>query len=178
MGIHHELHASLQTVHWGFFDARLPPVLRVASGDRVTFHCLTAEPEDLPPDPAWVLPELREVHARCERGPGPHFMTGPVWVEGAEPGDTLEVRILDCWLRQDWGWNLIAPLWGTLPEDFPRLRRLHLPIDRAAMEARLPWGMRVPLRPFFGVVGVAPPPAYGRITSVVPREHGGNLDNK
>jgi acetamidase/formamidase len=178
MGAHHELHASSKTVHWGFFDARLPPVLRVASGDRVTFDCLTAEPEDLPPDPSWVLPELREVHAGCERGPGPHFMTGPVWVEGAEPGDTLEVRILDCWLRQDWGWNLIAPLLGTLPEDFPRLRRLHLTIDRKAMEARLPWGMRVPLRPFFGVIGVAPPPAYGRITSVVPREHGGNLDNK
>lgn len=178
MGTHHELPASAKTVHWGFFDAALPPVLRVESGDRVTFHCLTAEPEDLPADPSWVLPELREVHAQCERGPGPHFMTGPVWVNGAEPGDTLEVRILDCRLRQDWGWNLITPLLGTLPEDFPTVRRLHIPLDRKAMVARLPWGMRVPLRPFFGVMGVAPPPVYGRITSIVPREHGGNLDNK
>lgn len=127
MSAHHDLPASPETVHWGYFDAVLPPVLRVESGDRVTIHSVTAEPEDLPPEPFEVLPELPEIHARCERGVGPHFMTGPVWVNGAEPGDTLEVRILECALRQDWGWNLIAPLLGTLPEDFPKLRRLHIP---------------------------------------------------
>jgi acetamidase/formamidase len=105
-------------------------------------------------------------------------MTGPAWVNGAEPGDTLEVRILDCTLREDVGFNLILPLWGTLPEDFPQVRRIHIPIDREANLAELPWGGRLPLKPFFGVLGVAPPPAYGRITSIVPREHGGNLDNK
>ncbi|MFQ5912555.1 MAG: acetamidase/formamidase family protein [Nitrospinota bacterium] len=178
MPAQHELHASPETVHWGFFDASLPPVLRLDSGDRVTIHCLSGEPEDLPPGPFEVLPEHREVLAKCERGPGPHLMTGPVWVNGAEPGDALEVRILDCTLRQDWGWNLIMPLLGTLPEDFPKLRRIHIPLDREAMVADLPWGGRLPLSPFFGILGVAPPANYGRIPSFQPREHGGNMDNK
>lgn len=175
---HYEVPSTPENVHWGMFDAGLPPVLRIKSGDRVTLHCLSAEPEDLPDSDFEVLAEHRAVHERCERGPGPHFMTGPVWVEGAEPGDALEVRILDVSLRQDWGWNLIQPGLGTLPEDFTELRRLHIPLDRKRMVARLPWGMEVPLRPFFGVLGVAPPGEWGRITSIVPREHGGNMDNK
>lgn len=178
MATHHELNASPETVHWGYFDASRPPVLRIDSGDTVTIHCLTAEPDDLPPENFKVLPELLEVHAKCERGVGPHFMTGPVWVNGAEPGDTLEVRILDCTLREDWGWNLILPLLGTLPEDFPKVRRIHIPLDREAMVADLPWGGQIPLRPFFGILGVAPPPNYGRIPSMTPREFGGNMDNK
>jgi acetamidase/formamidase len=175
---HHDLPSTPETVHWGYFEASRRAVLEVDSGDTVTIHCLSAEPEDLPSEPFEVMAEHREVHARCERGPGPHFMTGPVWVGGAEPGDVLEVRILECKLRQDWGWNLIQPLLGTLPEDFKDLRRLHIPIDREAMIARLPWGTEVPLRPFFGVLGVAPPPAWGRVSSIQPRAHGGNMDNK
>ncbi len=175
---HHDLPSTPETVHWGYFEASRRAVLEVDSGDTVTIHCLSAEPEDLPPEPFEVPPEHREVHAHCERGPGPHFMTGPVWVGGAEAGDVLEVRILECKLRQDWGWNLIQPLLGTLPEDFTEQRRLHIPIDREAMVARLPWGAEVPLRPFFGVMGVAPPPNWGRISSIQPRAHGGNMDNK
>jgi acetamidase/formamidase len=174
----HELHASPETVHWGYFDASVPPALKVDSGDRVTIHTVTAEPDDLPPEGFDVLPELLEIHARAERGIGPHFMTGPVWVNGAEPGDTLEVRILDCTLREDWGWNIILPLLGTLPEDFPLVRRVHIPLDRKAMTARPPWGGMLPLSPFFGIMGVAPPAAYGRIPSSTPREFGGNMDNK
>ncbi len=175
---HHQLPSTPDTVHWGYFDAARPPVLEVRSGDTVTMDCLSGEPEDLPPAPFEVLPDHREVLDRCERGSGPHFMTGPVRVVGAMPGDALEVRILECKLRQDWGWNLIQPLLGTLPEDFKELRRLHIPIDRDAMVARLPWGTEVRLRPFFGVMGVAPPPAWGRISSIQPRAHGGNMDNK
>ena len=175
---HHELPSTPETVHWGYFEAARAPVLDVASGDTVTMQCLSGEPKDLPPAPFEVLPDHREVLDRCERGPGPHFMTGPVRVAGAEPGDTLEVRILECKLRQDWGWNLIQPLLGTLPEDFTELRRLHILIDREAMVAKLPWGAEVPLRPFFGIMGVAPPPSWGRISSIQPRAHGGNMDNK
>ncbi len=178
MSAQHELHASPETVHWGFFDASLPAVLRVDSGDRVTLHSVSGEPNDLPPEPFEVPPETREIHAKCERGPGPHFMTGPIWVNGAEPGDTLEVRIIDCTLRGNWGWNIIIPLLGTLPEDFPQLRRVHIRLDQEAGIAELPWGGRLPLGLFFGVMGVAPPANYGRIPSVQPREHGGNLDNK
>ncbi len=178
MPTHHALAATPQTVHWGSFGAALKPVLRVQSGDRVTFHCVNGAPEVMPPPPFEVLPEQREIHARCTKGPGGHILTGPVFVEGAMPGDTLEVRILDVQLRQDWGWNIIRPLAGTIPEDFPLTRLLHIPLDRSAMTAELPWGTRVPLKPFFGVMGVAPPPAYGIIDTIVPREHGGNIDNK
>jgi hypothetical protein len=109
---------------------------------------------------------------------GPHILTGPVHVKDAKPGDTLEVRILDIELTTDWGWNIIRPLKGALPEDFPNLSRRVIPIDRHAKIARLPWGVDVPLQPFFGIIGVAPPPAYGLVSSVEPREYGGNIDNK
>ena len=107
-----------------------------------------------------------------------HILTGPVAIEGAEPGDVLEVDILDVQLRQDWGWNLIRPLSGTLPDDFHETRILNIPLDRERMVGRMPWGLDLPLKPFFGVMGVAPPPAWGRITSLIPRAMGGNLDNK
>ena len=175
---HHELVATPETAHWGSFGASLKPVLRVASGDRVTMHCVNGGADVLPGPPFEVLPEQREIIAKCPRGPGGHILTGPVYVEGAEPGDTLEIRILDVRLRQDWGWNRIRPLAGTLPEDFPQHQLLHIPLDRQAMVAELPWGTRVPLKPFFGVMGVAPPPVYGVIDTIVPREHGGNLDLK
>jgi acetamidase/formamidase len=81
-------------------------------------------------------------------------------------------------LRQDWGYNLIRPLAGTLPDDFHEARLINIPLDRERMVGRLPWGLDLPLKPFFGVMGVAPPPAWGRITSLIPRAMGGNLDNK
>lgn len=178
MARHHELMSGPGTVHWGVFDAAIPPVLHIESGDTVTFHCLSGEPEDLPDGGYDIPPELVEVHRRVARGPGPHFMTGPVAVRGAEPGDALEVRILGAELRSDWGWNVILPDLGTLPEDFPHARRIHIRLDRERLVATLPWGLVLPLHPFFGVIGVAPPPEWGAITSVIPRAHGGNLDNK
>jgi acetamidase/formamidase len=178
MAQHHHLPATADSVHWGYWDAARKPVLRIGSGDRVTIESISGEPEDLPPDGAGVRPAHREILERIERGPGPHLLTGPIWVEGAEPGDALEVQIEEVKLRESWGWNLILPLHGTLPEDFPKLRRIHVPIDTNAATARLPWGKELPLSPFFGNFGVAPPAQYGRITSIVPREHGGNMDNK
>jgi len=90
----------------------------------------------------------------------------------------LEVRILEVNLRQDWGYNHNRPLAGTLPDDFPDYHLMHIPLDRERMVGRLPWGLELPLRPFFGVMGVAPPPAWNRCTSIIPRAFGGNLDNK
>ena len=178
MGRHHELHAGPRTVHWGIFDASLPPALEVESGDAVTLHCLSGTPEVLPHGRFEILPEHLEVHENVPPEPVGHIMTGPVAVCGAVPGDVLEVRILDVRLRQDWGWNLIRPLAGALPEEFPDKRLLHIPLDRERMVAELPWGVDLPLTPFFGVMGVAPPPAWGRITSIIPRQHGGNMDVK
>jgi acetamidase/formamidase len=125
-----------------------------------------------------VPPELADVHAKNERMVPGHILTGPVAIKGAEVGDVLEVDILDVKLRQDWGYNLIRPLAGTLPDDFHEPRLMNIPLDLNRMVGRLPWGLDLQLTPFFGVMGVAPPPAWGRITSLIPRAMGGNLDNK
>ena len=178
---HHQLEAGPETVHWGFYDAALEPVLRIDSGDTVTIDTLSGEPADMPDSSLGftILPGHREVHAANPfPAIGPHFLTGPIHVEDAEPGDVLEVRFLEISLRQDWGWNLQQPLLGTLPEDFPELRRLHIPLDRKRLVARLPWGSELPVKPFFGEIGVAPPPGWGRLSSIMPRPYGGNIDNK
>ena len=176
---HHHLHASAKTCHWGFFEARLKPVLSVASGDEVTIDTISGGPEVIPDRNRFhVPPEMSEVHAISDRMVPGHILTGPIAVDGAEPGDILQIDILDIQLRQDWGWNLIKPLAGTLPDDFHETRLLNIPLDRARMVGRMPWGLDLPLKPFFGVMGVSPPPGWGRISSLVPRAMGGNLDNK
>jgi acetamidase/formamidase len=120
----------------------------------------------------------REVFTKVKQELGAHILTGPVGVRGAQAGDTLEVRIKRIELTADWGWNVIRPLRGTLPEDFPNFERRTLPLDRERMRAKLPWGPDVPLSPFFGILATAPRPEYGRISSVEPREFGGNMDCK
>ena len=176
----HHLPAKPGTVRWGHWDGSLPPVLTIRSGDTVTIDTLSGEPEDLPDasNGFTIIPGHREVLAAGYVGPGPHFLTGPIAIESAKPGDVLEVRIHAIELRQDWGWNLQVPLRGTLPEDFPELRRLHVPLDRTNNLARMPWGQDLPLEPFFGNFGVAPPLHWGRLSSKEPRVFGGNMDNK
>ena len=176
--MHHHLRAAVGTCHWGAFGADLAPVLRLKSGDRLTVDTVSGGPEVLPGPGFHVPPELLDIHERLPRHLPGHILTGPVFVDGAEPGDTLEVRILDVRLRQDWGYNFIRPLAGTLPDEFDTVRRINIPLDAAAMTGRLPWGLDLPLHPFFGVMGVAPPPHWRGISTIVPRAHGGNLDNK
>ena len=179
MPAHHHLAASPATCHWGYFDATLAPVLRIADGDRVTVETVSGGPEDLPPEGYHVPPELPAIHAAL--GPptiGPHILTGPVAVEGAAPGNVLQVEIERVAPRQDWGFNKNLPLLGTLPDDFPQPHAMTIGLDAARGTARMPWGQEIPLRPFFGVMGVAPPPAWRRQTSVIPRAFGGNIDNR
>jgi len=90
----------------------------------------------------------------------------------------LEVRVEKIEFGADWGYCGFRPLAGTLPEDFPDRYLSHIPIDRARGVCTLPWGTELTLAPFFGVMGVAPPPAHGTLSSREPRAHGGNLDNK
>src|SRR3984893_14881812 len=123
--------ATPQSVKWGFCDATSPPVATVKSGAEVVIETLSGEPQNIPTDPAYeILPEHRPILEACERGNGPHQLTGPVYVEGARPGDVLAVDILDVTLRQNWGFNLIIPLLGTIPEDFPDFTLKILPIDK------------------------------------------------
>jgi acetamidase/formamidase len=176
---HHILHAGPETCHWGFFDAGLEPVLRVASGDTVTLDSVSGGPDILPQGARFdILPEHLAIHQTLAPQLGAHILTGPIAVAGAEPGDVLEIEILSIDCRQNWGYTRIRPLSGTLPEDFPVRRTWHTAIDRQAGIGTLPWGAEIDLAPFFGVMGVAPPPAYGRVTSIVPREFGGNMDLK
>lgn len=174
------LHASPETCAWGFFDAALPAVLEINSGDVVTISTVSGGPDHTPPEGAGfdIPPELRDIHARAPRQLPGHILTGPVAVSGAKPGHVLEVQIIDVRLRQNWGWNLIRPLAGTLPDDFPNARTEIIPLDLDTMTARLSWGLDLPLKPFFGVMGVAPPPNWGRVSTIQPRAFGGNLDNK
>ena len=176
--MHHHLKSSPATVHWGWFDAALPHVLTIESGDSITIEALSGGPKNLPGEGFHVPPELLEVHAKShQRMPG-HILTGPVAVRGAQPGDALEVRIKDVQLRQDWGYTVVRPLAGALPDDIEAFEQIFTRLDREAQTGLLPWGLKIPLRPFFGVMGVAPPRNWGAISSIQPRAHGGNLDLK
>jgi acetamidase/formamidase len=170
--------AGPKTCHWGFFDAGLPPVATIASGDEVTINTVSGGPNVLPSKGYHIPPELLEIHAGgIPAAPG-HILTGPVAVAGAMPGDVLQIDILDVRLRQDWGYTFIRPLSGTLPLDFQQAHQMTVALDDARGEATLPWGLKLPLSPFFGVMAVAPPASWGRISTIEPRAHGGNLDNK
>jgi acetamidase/formamidase len=175
----HRVAASPQTVRWGIFDAAIPPVVTIASGDTVVLECVSGSPDTLPQPGSGltVPPALLAIHASVPRGPG-HILTGPVAVAGAEPGDMLAVSIDKIEFGADWGFCGFRPLAGTLPEDFPERFLTIIPVDRANGTCRMPYGVDLKLAPFFGVMGVAPKPAYGTISTVQPREHGGNLDNK
>jgi acetamidase/formamidase len=109
------------------------------------------------------------------RGPGGHILTGPVYVEGAEPGDALEVRILSIDLAIPYGYNGCS---GFLRENCKPNGTKIIQMDRQAMTAEFAPGIVIPLHPFFGSMGVAPPPSAGRYPSTPPWIHAGNLDNR
>ena len=178
----HRLAANPETVVWGRFDASIPPVLTVASGDTVVVETLSGIAELYPPEGQGmtVSPALRAINEAALPFRWGHLLTGPIAIRDARPGDILEVRIEAVELGADWGFNAVEPWDGTLPGDFILSRRVlsHIPVDRARRSAQLPWGPQLDLSPFFGVIGVAPPPSYGEISSREPRLHGGNLDNR
>ena len=173
-----QLEPAPDNVHWGYFDARLSPRVAIDSGERVTISSVSGGPELMPGPPLVVPPALPAIHAKVVRQLGPHMLTGPVAVKGAKPGQVLQVDIESIDVLYDWGYNSVRPLAGALPDDFAENRHIHVVLDRARNSWRLPWGQEVPLAPFFGVMGTAPPPAWGMISTAPPRRNGGNLDNK
>ena len=177
------LEAAPKTVAFGYYDAAATPVLHIHSGDTVEFHTvLTNSPEGL--EKAGVAPDqveqkLRDIFREVtNRGPGVHVLNGPVFIEEAEPGDTLEVRIQKIDLAIPYAYNGFAPTRGFLPEDFPYRKIKIIPLNRERMVAAFAPGIEIPLHPFFGSMGVAPPESYGKIDSVPPGIHAGNMDNK
>lgn len=171
--------AGRQTVTCGYFEAALSPVATITPGAEIVIDTINGHRHELPDDPRFdVLPDHHAIVSEIPRWPGGHLITGPVAVAGAKSGDLLVVDVLEIELRQNWGYTVIEPLAGTLPEDYPDYQIHHISIDRYRNEACLPWGGRLGLRPFFGIMAVAPPPSWGRISSVIPRAHGGNMDCK
>jgi len=174
------LRSGPDTIHWGYLDGALNPVLTVDAGDQVVIECVSGNPEWMPPASTGfeILPELRNIHQQVKRGSGNHIFTGPIFVRGAAVGDVLEVHIREIELRQNWGYNLFRAYGGTLPEQFPYYRIIHVELDRKRNMAVLPSGLTVPIRPFFGQLAVAPPKRFGRQNSKEPREFGENIDCK
>ncbi len=176
----HELPATPSTVAWGYYWSEAEPVLRVNSGDVVNVvTMITNSPERLeragvPADQ--VQQSLRDIYEQVtDRGPGGHILNGPIWVEGAEPGDTLEVRVLEVGIALPYGYNGCS---GFLPDNCGEPRTRIIELDRERMIGHFADGIEIPLRPFFGSMGVAPPPEAGRVSSNPPGTHAGNLDNK
>jgi acetamidase/formamidase len=200
----HELRATSQTCHWGYFDAALAPALRIKSGDVVRAEAITHHAGDAPE--LMMDEQLRALWAgipESDRNPGVHIMTGPIHIEDAKPGDVLEVRYLQMIPRCRHGSNLAAN-WGHLYKEFGEKERVTIyAIDcncntaHAAFAYDFPGkylvpgtiteekmccrevaldGVRVPVRPHLGTAGVAPD-VPGRVSSIPPGAHGGNIDN-
>jgi acetamidase/formamidase len=178
----HDLKASPATVHRGFFDAALAPVLTIGSGDIVRLETATGNPryfESLGVPKERIPAELYEVYRGIEgTGRGDHTLNGPIAVRGAEPGDVLEIRIRSVDVRLPIAGQSFVPNRGLLPEQFPYEKARVLWIDLARQTIDYGQGIEVPVRPFWGVMGVAPPVSMGRMPSGPPNVFGGNLDNR
>jgi acetamidase/formamidase len=180
----YQLKATPATVAWGYYWSQAKPVLRIKSGDTVTIETLLTNSPDrlagagVPADQ--IEPALKAVYAEVkDKGPGGHILTGPIFVEGAEPGDTLEVRIRKIDYQIPYAYNSFSPRSGVLgPEDFAKGSMKIIPLDTKRGVAKFSDQIEIPLRPFFGSMGVAPPEAAGRVNSAPPGVHAGNLDNR
>ncbi len=177
------LSATPATVAWGYYSQEAKPVLTVHSGDTVRIQTASSCPSPARLEAAGVAPKDipqydRDIYEQVkDKGPGGHILTGPVAVAEAEPGDTLEVQIKKIDIDVPFACNSFGPGRGFLPNDFPYARTKIIPLDREHMMGRFAPGVNLPLHPFFGSMGVAPPSA-GRLNSAPPWMHAGNMDNK
>lgn len=175
------LNASDSTVIWGNYWSENKPVLKVKSGDFVKVHTLlTSNPRRLEAagvSPEMVEEELRQVENVTDRGPGGHVLNGPIYIENAEPGDVLEVKIKSIDFAITYGYNAIGQNGFLSDEIFERKMRI-VPLDTVNKIGHFSEGIEIPLKPFFGSMGVAPPEKAGRWNSAPPWVHAGNMDNK
>lgn len=177
----HTLKATPETVHLGGFSPDLAPVLRVESGDRIQIETFTGYSFALESPGAFAPPELLKIRDQLPEaqkvGIGPHLLTGPIAVAGAEPGDVLAVHLEAIHPRLPMGFNVTRPGMGALPYRFSQFSLRFLELDLERMETEFPpqSGIKVPLKPFFGIVAVAPTETC---SSIPPGNFGGNLDNR
>jgi acetamidase/formamidase len=147
-----------------FWDRSLPPRVTIAPGDTVVFETLEGTGQIRPDSASAALGELQDELI--------HPLTGPVAVEGAMPGDVLEVEVLDL-QHKGWGWNGVIPGFGLLADDFdePYIHHYELQAERCIFSDRIV----LPFEPFCGVMGVAPA-EHERFNTAPPRGNGGNID--
>jgi acetamidase/formamidase len=179
----HRLEVTPATVAYGYYWSEAQPVLRDATGDEIDVDTmLTNTPQGL--QRAGVAEDKIQASLRAvvdavtseRRGPGGHILTGPVYIESAQPGDVLQVDVLSIDLPLDYGYNGCS---GFLPDNCDQtLPAKIIALDRKTMTAEFLPGIVIPLRPFFGSMGVAPAPDAGRVSSNPPGRHAGNLDNR
>lgn len=177
---HHVLKATCETVHFGGFAPSLEPALVIQSGDSIDvetytgFNLYSQAPQE------FLTPEFLEIchnlPAARRVGSGFHLMTGPIVVQGAEPGDVLEVKLHSITPRLSVGFNAIRPGWGAMAERFAEgnLRFIRLDLEAGVAEFPEGSGIQIPIRPMFGILGVATPDIR---SSVPPGNYGGNIDN-
>jgi acetamidase/formamidase len=180
----HVLKVTPQTIAWGYYWSAAKPVLTIRSGETVEIETVSGNPERLEQAgaPAGQIPAaLRTIYKEIpqdQRGPGGHLLTGPVAIEGAEPGDVLEVRILQIRMDVPFAYNTFRKGSGFLPDEFEGTQTKIIPLDRVRGVGIFAPGIELPLKPFFGSMGIAPPPSAGKVNSAPPGVHAGNLDNK
>lgn len=179
---HHILKATRETVHLGGFSHLLPPVLTIDSGDTIDVETYTGYYVYDQAPPEFLTPELRDIcenlPAQRQVAPGPHLLTGPIYVRNAQPGDVLEVELQAIAPSLPIGFNAIRSGWGALPQEFtqPALRFIPLDLTNNIAEFPLGSGIKIPLKPFFGILGVATPETARN--SIPPGIYGGNIDNR
>jgi acetamidase/formamidase len=200
----HTIVPTPRNVVWGGYDPMAEPAIRVASGDIVDVTAVsTCNPASMlrnGVDSAHIEPYRLELNRARDSlrgrpdslrvGPGGHILTGPIYVEGADSGDVIEVRFETIRPAIAYACNSFGPRSGFVPESFPNTSRTKIiPLDTVRMVGHFPTdsthkrGMgsddiTIPLAPFWGSVGVAPPKDSGRINSAPPSLHAGNLDNR
>jgi acetamidase/formamidase len=178
-----------ETVIWGYLSARVAPVLRIKSGTTVRIDTMSHQGLLTRDDPVTffgtagirpdeVLQDAKDIYAKVPhpKGLGVHVLTGPIWIEGAAPGDMLEVRVVDLEFRVPYGVNNTGPGSGVLPTLVDKPSPRIIKSDLARKVAFLPGGIELPLSPFLGIMGVAPPPDLIIVSSGPPGRWGGNLD--
>ncbi len=158
----HTLNAEPTHSVW---DRSLEPRLRIAPGDEVLFECQDASGGQV--QPGMTAEAFQEIDRTRI-----HALTGPVWIEGAEPGDVLEIDVLATQHR-GWGWSSVIPGLGFLKERFSAPFLFHWQLDGNETRSLAP--AVLPVRPFLGVMGVAQA-EDGRFRTRPPGSFGGNLD--
>ena len=176
--------ATPDNICWGYYWAQAKPAIKIHSGDRLRIQTVSGNPTRLiaaGANPDEIQPELKAVYEKIpasERGPGGHILTGAVYIDGAEPGDVLEVRIEKITLDVPYAYNGFGPNGGFMKADFPGERGMKvIPLDRKRNVAMFAPGIEIPLHPFFGSMGIAPE-GDAKVNSAPPFTHAGNMDNK